>query len=326
MNIKKTTGMLLGKFLPPHKGHMYLIDFAKNFVDELTVVIGSLESEPIDGYLRYQWLKELQPDVNIVHLTEELPQEPSEHPDFWNIWRNALNNILPYKPDYIFASEDYGHRLAQELEGIFIPVNKQRDVIKVSGTKIRENPFGYWDYIPDVVKPYFVKKICIFGPESTGKSTLTEDLASHYKTNFIPEYARTYLEEKNGLLVKEDIPLIAKGQYASEKSLLKNANKIIFSDTDIVATTVWSNFLYNSCEEWIMELSNQKNFDLYLLTDVDVPWIPDQVRYLPEERESFMNECIKALEIRNLPYVKLSGTWDERFKLACQTVDKLLLD
>ena len=81
--------MILGKFMPPHAGHQYLVHFARNFVDRLTVLVCSLKSEPIAGELRYAWMRELFPDVRIVHITEELPQTPAEHPEFWTIWRRV---------------------------------------------------------------------------------------------------------------------------------------------------------------------------------------------------------------------------------------------
>src|SRR5262249_56697885 len=85
-----TTGRLLGKFLPPHLGHVYLVEFASRYVDQLTVVVCSLAREPIPGELRHRWMRELFPFDNVVHLRDELPQEPKEHPDFWALWKASL--------------------------------------------------------------------------------------------------------------------------------------------------------------------------------------------------------------------------------------------
>ena len=115
----RTTGMVLGKFLPPHLGHVYLVEFAQRFVDELTVVVGTLQREPIPGERRFQWMRELFPTANVVHLTDENPQDPSEHPDFWNIWRSSLLRVLPQAPDFVFASDDYGWKLAEVLGTLF---------------------------------------------------------------------------------------------------------------------------------------------------------------------------------------------------------------
>src|ERR1700722_14597923 len=98
-------GMLLGKFMPPHNGHVYLAEFASRYVEELAIVVCTLEREPIPGDLRYRWMRELFPQAHVVHLTDDLPQEPKEHPDFWRIWRGALERVLPFKPEYVFASE-----------------------------------------------------------------------------------------------------------------------------------------------------------------------------------------------------------------------------
>src|SRR5574337_1823762 len=110
-----STGFILGKFMPIHRGHMYLIEYAKQYVDHLTVLVCSLEREPIPGQLRYGWVKELFPDVNVEHFTEDVPQYPEEHPDFWNIWLGVVRRYVPTGPDYVFTSETYGDRLAEIL-------------------------------------------------------------------------------------------------------------------------------------------------------------------------------------------------------------------
>ena len=137
---QRTHGMVLGKFMPPHLGHVYLIDFARHYADELTVVVETEPDQPIPGDLRFQWVREMFPDVTVVHLTDCNPQEPSEHPDFWNIWHDSLMRILPRRPDFVFASENYGTMLAETLGARFIPVDVARDSVPVSGTAIRESP------------------------------------------------------------------------------------------------------------------------------------------------------------------------------------------
>ena len=323
MSTEKTTGMLLGKFMPPHMGHVYLCDFARHYVDELSIVVGTLDSEPMPGDLRYRWMSELFPRENVIHLTDDLPQDPSEHPDFWALWQSALERILPGKPDYVFASERYGHPLAEVLGATFVPVDRGRSVRPVSGTAVRERPFENWELIPPVVRPYYLKRVCVFGPESTGKSTLAENLAKEFDTLCVPEYARTHLEEQGGKLDESDIGKIARGQVASEDALAPYANRCIVSDTDILLTTVWSKFLYGSCPEWIEELAAERKADLYLLTDVDVPWVGDEVRYLPENRSDFFDLCRSTLEANDCNFVELRGAWSERDESARRAVAQL---
>jgi HTH-type transcriptional regulator, transcriptional repressor of NAD biosynthesis genes len=311
-----STGLVLGKFMPPHAGHLHLVEFAQAFVTDLTVVVGTLAREPIAGALRHAWMRELAPRARVLHLTDENPQDPSEHPDFWNIWESSLRRLLPHQVDYVFASEVYGEKLAQVLGAKFIPVDPQRIAVPVSGTAIREQPFAHWQHVPRAVRPYFAKRVCVFGPESTGKTTLAKNLAQHFDTVWVPEFARTWLEQQNGIVGPRDMLIIARGQLATEAALARNANRVIVSDTDALLTRVWSEALYNAVDEDVEAAAKHQPAHLYLLTDVDVPWVKDQVRYLPNERESFFARCEQTLKSRNLPYVVVRGTWQERLTLA----------
>ncbi|MCK4867652.1 MAG: AAA family ATPase, partial [Alphaproteobacteria bacterium] len=189
-----TRGFLLGKFLPPHDGHVFLCDFARAYCDELTILVCTLEDDPIPGALRFQWMRELFPDCRVLHLAEDVPQEPADHPEFWDIWRGIVQRFHREPIDFVFASEDYGNRLAAEVGARFVPVDIPREAVPVSGEAIRADPFANWRYIPPPVRPYFAKKICIFGPESTGKTTLARDLAARLETVHVPEYGRVYTD------------------------------------------------------------------------------------------------------------------------------------
>jgi NadR type nicotinamide-nucleotide adenylyltransferase len=316
--------MLLGKFLPPHLGHVYLGEFASRYVDQLTIVVCTLASEPIPGDLRYRWMRELFPFDHVVHLTDDLPQHPGEHPDFWALWKSALERVLPCRPDCVFASEDYGAPLAEVLGGRFVPVDQARAAVPVSATAVRTDPLANWDYLPRCVRPHFVKRVCVFGPESTGKTTLARKLAEHFNTAWVPEYARTLLEAQGGRLTPDDLPRIVRGQSASEDALARNARKVLICDTDPLTTLVWSEVLYGTCDPFVREQTEKRSYDLYLLLDVDVPWVADLVRYLPEERRAFFERCRAELERRGRRYVHLSGGWDERLALAREAVAGLI--
>jgi HTH-type transcriptional repressor of NAD biosynthesis genes len=317
-------GLILGKFLPPHAGHQYLVQFAQNFCERLTVLVCTLEREPIPGPLRYEWMRELFPQSRVVHVTDDVPQEPGEHPQFWDIWRELLRRYAGEAIDYVFASEDYGVRLSQEVGATFIPVDAVRQAVPISGTAIREQPLEHWQYIPECVRPYFVKRVCVFGPESTGKSTLARDLAAHFHTVHVPEFARGLLDSKQGVCDASDIPLIAHGQLAAEDALARRANRLLLCDTDVLTTTIWSNVLFGDCPPWIRQVAASRHYDLHLLLDVDVPWVDDQQRYLPHARQEFFAHCQRALEEASRPYVIIRGAWQERFDRACQAVERIL--
>jgi HTH-type transcriptional repressor of NAD biosynthesis genes len=319
-----TTGMILGKFLPPHAGHVYLVELGRRYVDDLTVVVGTLAREPIPGALRHRWMSEMFPGVRVVHLTDENPQDPSEHPAFWDIWRESLLRVLPGRPDVVFASEAYGGRLAAELGARFVMVDPLRDTFPVSGTAVRADPLGHWRHLPRVVRPHFVKRVSVFGPESTGKTTLARRLAARHGTVCVPEMARTHLEGQDGRLGPEDIPLIARAQIAAEDALALDADRVLVCDTDVLATVVWSEALFGACEAWIRAEAARRRYDLTLLLDADVPWVADPVRYLPDERRSFHDRCARALDAGGRRWVRIGGSWDERFAAACAAVDGAL--
>jgi NadR type nicotinamide-nucleotide adenylyltransferase len=318
----RKTGLVLGKFLPPHLGHQYLIDFARNYVDELIIVIGARPEDPIPGELRTKWLKEMYPDAKIIKVDDENP--PDSDPQFWTIWEKTLKKALPYIPEYLFASEDYGWTLSKILGMKYIPVDHHRRLVPVSAEKIRKNPMKYWKYIPAIVRPYYLKRVCIFGPESTGKTILTRKLAKHFNTVFCDEYARGLLEFTEGVVKYGDIDKIAKGHRASEDAMARQANKILFSDTDIITTVIWSRVLFGKVPKWIEREVKNRNYDLYLLLDVDVPWVKDNQRYLPTRRKWFMNLCITELKKHNRNFVIIRGSWSQRFKNSVREVKKLI--
>lgn len=322
------TGMVLGKFLPPHHGHLQLIRFAQGLVDELTVVVGTLAREPIPGALRFEWMRQLCGGARVVHLTDENPQDPAERPDFWQIWRASLLRVLPRPPDYVFASEAYGQRLAETLGATFIPFDPGRQTVPISGTAIREAPLDHWIDLPPPVRAHFLRRVCVFGPESTGKSTLARRLAAHFQTRAVPEYARALLEAQDGRLDEADMPLIARGQAAAEAALARceheGVRRVLFCDTDPLTTLVWSARLYGRVAPEVAALAEAHDYDLYLLTAPDVPWVADVVRYLPDDRAGFFARCQAALAGRGRRFVVVEGGWARREATAIAAVQACL--
>jgi NadR type nicotinamide-nucleotide adenylyltransferase len=319
-----TTGLVLGKFYPLHRGHQLLVSFAQAYVDELTVLVETKRHETIPGEKRVEWMQTLFPNSRVLNLIDENPQSPEEHPDFWNIWLRSIRKHISSGPDYVFASEEYGEPLAKILGATFVPCNIERDIVPVSGTVIRANPLAHWEYLPEVVRPYFLKRVCIVGGESSGKSTLAKNLASALNTKHVPEYARTYLERGGSLNQASDILPIARGQIALEAAISKEANSVLISDTDALLSQVWSEFLFNEVSPELVTLTNRQHFDLYLLLTPDVPWIADPIRYLPHQRQQFFDRCKALLDETKRPYVTISGTGESRLQSALEAVRSIL--
>ena len=322
---EKTTGMVLGKFLPPHLGHEYLIETAKAQVDQLYIVVDNIQTEVIDLKLRLKWMKEICPEAVVVTLPHELPQYPHEAPnDFWQQWDTMLKSVLKTKIDYVFASEHYGKKLADGLGAHFVMVDLKRQQVPISASKIRSNPYQYRNYISKVARPYFCKKVCVYGPESTGKSTLTQQLAEYYNTYYVPEYAREIIEKRGGHLKYEDMTAIGIGHQKEIDHGILQADGLLIVDTDAITSRIWSKELFGRSPAILDKIIKDTTFDLYLLLDVDVSWVEDIVRYFPKEREQFFQKCENELKRLNKHYNIISGNWDERFKMSVNAIDNIL--
>lgn len=267
-----------------------------------------------------------QPEVRVVHETRDLPQKPSDHPDFWAIWRQVILEAAPEGTDFFFASEDYGPKVADVIGAQYVEVDRPRELIPISGTAVRLDPIRHWEMLPECLRPYFVRRVCVFGPESTGKTTLARDLARHFSTVYAWEYARPMLDPQQGRCEPEDIARIVRGQVATEEALARQANRVLFCDTDVLTTTIWSEVLFNHTPPWILELAEHRDYDLYLVTDVDVPWIDDNQRFFSAQsvRQRMLARFLEALETRHRRYELIRGNWQERFQAACGAVQSLL--
>ena len=178
-------------------------------------------------------------------------------------------------------------------------------------------------------KPANLIKVVLFGPESTGKTTLARELANHFKTEWVPEYAREYLQEKWNKEKKtcepQDLIPIAEGQIRLENYLTKKANKLLICDTDLLETKVYSEAYYlGYCDPVLEKYALQNIYDLYLLTSIDIPWEKDDLRDKPNERDRMFLYFKDTLEKYNKNFVILNGDNKKRLSLAIESIDKLL--
>jgi len=165
-------------------------------------------------------------------------------------------------------------------------------------------------------------KIAITGPESTGKSSISEELAKHFQTVCVPEFARTYIENLGKPYIYEDILTIAKGQIDSETDYLPKANIFLFCDTELLVTKIWSEHAYQKCDDWILNTITKQTYDLYLLMDIDIPWKHDIQREHPHLRKYFFNLYLNELSSRKLPFEIISGENSNRTALAIKVINK----
>ena len=172
-----------------------------------------------------------------------------------------------------------------------------------------------------------IVKVALFGPESTGKTTLAIQLAEHFKTAWVPEFARDYLQQKWDKTAQicdvNDMLPIAYGQTKLENETLSTANKFLFCDTNLLVTKVFSEVYYNFCDPLLDKAARKHDYDLFFLTDIDVPWEKDDLRDKPQERESVFAVFKQTLIDDNKPFITLSGDKNLRLKKAIQIVSDL---
>jgi len=172
-------------------------------------------------------------------------------------------------------------------------------------------------------------KIALFGPESTGKTTLAKQLAAHYETEWVPEFARDYLqkrwEENQHICEADDMLPIAYGQMSLENEKLSSANKYLFCDTNLMVTKVFSEIYYGFCDPLLNEEALEHEYDLFFLTDIDVPWEKDDIRDKAEGRETVFSVFKQTLIDNKKPFITLSGNKESRLAKAAIIIDNLTI-
>lgn len=318
-----TRGVMIGKFMPLHSGHVYMIEFAKNFVDELTVLVDNLpfSMDTMTLESRTALVKKAFPDISVKSIDVPTFQEPYESPVFWDFWRDCIIRNAGFKPDYIIGSMDYVKKLADVIGCDFIITDKSREAFPISATIIRDSIKMYLDgefdqfkhikkFIPDVTNEFIVKDIFVVGGESTGKSTTSKAIAKLLGTKVIPEFAIDYIKEHGRDLVQKDLYNIARGQLSLQNTLRKESNIFCINDTDIITTKIWyKKFFGLSGIEFFDDFIKKQKDGFYILLSPDIPWVDESYRYFEgeDERNWFHNEFKKELKFYNKNFIEMNA-------------------
>lgn len=170
-----------------------------------------------------------------------------------------------------------------------------------------------------------VKKVAVIGPECTGKSKLSEFLASHFKTGWVPEYARGYIDNLVRPYQEHDLLTIARGQMRLEDKWEKDCKDIMICDTNLYVIKVWSEFKYGTCDPEILHHIKTRKYDLYLLTNVDIPWEDDPLREHPHQREELYAIYLNEMKNQAVPCVVIKGDREQRRRTAVEAIKKILI-
>lgn len=318
-------GLVIGKFMPLHAGHIALIQFAAAQCDELIVSMSYTAQDPIDPKLRFSWIVRtfsnnptIRPELSLDDFDDDaLPLGKRVL-----LWRQFIEKRFP-SIHLLFSSEEYGEPFANALGVPHVSFDPVRKSFPVSATLIRAKPFDYWSFIPTIVRPFFTKKICFYGPESTGKSYMARMMAEVYQTEFVPEVSREIITTNAFSL--DDIIQIGKAQTQRVQEKIITANKVLFCDTDLITTEIYSKIYLNEVPPILYELEEQIHYNLYFLFDIDVPWVADDIRDLGHKRKEMYELFKNELVIRNIPFVSVHGSWNERSAIIKETIQRLFL-
>jgi HTH-type transcriptional repressor of NAD biosynthesis genes len=276
------------------------------------------------GAVRLCWITEFFKEhssvsVELFNYDESiLPNTSVSSEEVSMLWGDVLKAKFPHVTA-LFTSEKYGDYLAARMNITHFSFDVPRNIVPVSGSRIRQDPFKFWDYLPKSVRPFFVKKICLSGSESTGKSTLAKNLGIYFNTVWVPEMAREIIFQTKDCNFK-DLHRIAESHARAIQRQLSEANMILICDTDLHTTKAYSKFLFNrelKVPSWIEDANS---FDMYLFLESDCPFIQDGTRLSRPERDQLAFFHKRQLDEAGIQYISISGDWQTRFDRARELI------
>jgi HTH-type transcriptional repressor of NAD biosynthesis genes len=337
---------VLGKFYPPHAGHHHLVRTAQDRCADLTVLVcaSSVESVPLAD--RVAWMREVHPGVRVVGAVDDIPMDLDD-PAVWDAHMAVFRGAVPGRVDAVFTSEAYGEELARRFGAESVCVDPGRTVFPVSGTAVRADPAGCWDFLEPPVRAALARRVVVLGAESTGTTTLARALAAHYRrrggvwarTGCVPEYGREFSERRLAALRAErpratwedvelttdDFPLIARRQNEAEESAARAGSPVLFCDTDAFATTVWHERYVGGRNQLVEEIAGLTRRHLWLLTGHEGVAFEDDGLRDGEELRPWMTGRFRAeLTRTGRAFVEVNGPPEKRLDTAVAAVDALL--
>ncbi len=323
-----TKAFVFGKFLPFHKGHKAMIDFALSKCDYLTVLICCSDKENISDTVRKVWIEntfEKQKNFEVKtfnYLESELPNTSETSKKVSEIWANIFKKQLP---DYslLITSEEYGNFVAAFMNIQHIAFDIPKKLFPVSATAVRKDVFANWRFLPDSVKSYFAIKVVILGTESTGKTTLAEKLSKHFNCSLVLEAAREIIANSNSFTF-DDLHVVATEHARRIDKILLAVSPLIIIDTDIHITKSYSRFTFQKELEVTADIYNSNRANIYLYLNKNVDYLQDGTRLSEADRNLLDLSHRQVLTDHNIDIIEIKGDWSERFEKAVEQIKKLI--
>jgi HTH-type transcriptional repressor of NAD biosynthesis genes len=319
---------VFGKFLPFHKGHEAMMNFALTKCDFLTVLVCCSDKESIPDTFRKAWIekafeKKKYIEIRIFnYLESELPNTSESSESVSKIWADIFKKQLP---DYslLITSEEYGNFVAAFMNIQHIAFDIPKKLYPVSATAVRNNLFANWKFLPDTVKPDLLLKVVILGTECTGKTTLTEKLAKHFNCSFVSEAGRDIIANSNSFTF-DDLYLVATEHAKRIDKIILADNPLVIIDTDIHTTESYSRFTFEKELEISADIYNSNRANIYLYLNNDVEYLQDGTRLSEAERNLLDLSHRQVLTDHNIDIIEIKGDWNERFEKAVEQINKLI--
>lgn len=319
---------VFGKFMPFHSGHEAMIWFALAHCDQLTVLICCSDKELLPGSSRKQWIDSTfagVPNIDIMILDyeeDELPSTSVTSQEVSAVWSEKFKELFP-EHSLLVTSEPYGDLVAQFMGIQHIPFDLEKKLYPVSATKIRADAFGNWDYLPESVKEDFITKVVILGTESTGKTTLTDQLSRHFQSSAVLEAGREIIADSQSFSM-EDLQQIAAihAERIADASVGKSPLLII--DTDIHITLSYAQYTFDQLPAVDEVIYKRNKADLYLYLNNDVPFVQDGTRLMEDDRNALDHYHRATLKQFNIQYEEITGNWEERFEKSVALIKELI--
>jgi HTH-type transcriptional regulator, transcriptional repressor of NAD biosynthesis genes len=323
--VRHRHGLVVGKFYPPHAGHLSLIRAGLRACERLTVQVLAASVESVPAELRADWIRSEVPQAHVVHALDDAAVDYGSDAA-WSAHLEIIAGLLDAPVDVVLSSDGYGAELAARLGARWLQVDPGRATVPVSGTAVRADPAAFWWALPAPVRAYLTTRVVVVGAESTGTTTLALDLAAHYGTPEVPEFGRTWSEMRPGGLGAPwhtaEFDLIAREQARHEDAAAaRTPLPLLVADTDVLATTVWHERYLGTASPTVGALARARRPDLYLLTGDEIPFVQDGLRDGEHLRHAMTIRFQEVLASCGVPWHQLTGDRAARLAAAVAVVD-----